>query len=240
VTNTAAALPDEFTPGLREIFPNALIYRMYGLTECKRVSYLEPELLDEKPGSVGRAIPGTEVYLLSVDGTPTPVGEIGVLHVRGPHVMRGYWNRPDLTDEMLKPGKLPDERVLCTHDLFRMDADGFLYFVSRTDEIIKTRGQKVSPVEVENALYKIPGVCEAAVVGTSDPMLGEAVVAYVVRTEGATLTEAEIRARSGALLESFMVPQRVVFRAELPKTESGKINKRALGSVPPKVTLSPI
>jgi long-chain acyl-CoA synthetase len=240
VTNTAAALPDEFLPGIHEIFPNALIYKMYGLTECKRVSYLEPELLDEKPGSVGRAIPGTEVYLLSVDGTPTPVGEIGVLHVRGPHVMRGYWNRPDLTAEMLKPGKLPDERVLCTHDLFRMDADGFLYFVSRTDEIIKTRGQKVSPAEVENALYKIPGVREAAVVGTSDPMLGEAIVAYVVRTQGETLTESEIRARCGALLESFMVPQRVVFCPDLPKTESGKINRRALRSVPPNVTLSPI
>lgn len=228
VTNTAAALPHEFVFGLREIFPNALIYAMYGLTECKRVSYLEPELLDQKPGSVGKAIPGTEVFLLSVDGTPTPAGETGVLHVRGPHVMRGYWNRPDLTNEMLKPGELPGERVLCTHDLFRMDPDGFLYFVGRTDEMIKTRGQKVSPVEIENALHKIPGVLQAAVVGSSDPVLGEAILAYVVRVDGANLTEADLRAQSSALLEGFMVPQRIVFCPELPKTASGKINKRAL------------
>ncbi|MGA9855666.1 MAG: class I adenylate-forming enzyme family protein, partial [Gammaproteobacteria bacterium] len=168
ITNTAAALPDEFTGGLREIFPNALIYKMYGLTECKRVSYLEPELIDAKPGSVGKAIPGTEVYLLSTDGKPVPPGDVGILYVRGPHVMAGYWNRPDLTDEMLKPGKLPGERALCTHDLFRMDDEGYLYFVGRTDDIIKTRGEKVSPVEVENALHRIPGVREAAVVGVPD------------------------------------------------------------------------
>ncbi len=228
VTNTAAALPEEFIGSLRQIFPNALIYAMYGLTECKRVSYLDPRLLDVKPRSVGKAIPGTEVYLLSPDGNPVPAGETGILYVRGPHVMAGYWNRPDLTEHMLKPGKLPGERVLCTHDLFRTDADGFLYFVGRTDDMIKTRGEKVSPVEVENALHRIPGVLEAAVVGVPDVLLGEAVRAYVVADPEAHLTPHAIRTRSATFLESFMVPNQIVFCKQLPRGANGKVNKLQL------------
>jgi len=230
LTNTAAALPEEFIGGLREIFPNALLYKMYGLTECKRVSYLEPELIDAKPGSVGKAIPGTEVYLLSSDGEPVPAGTPGILYVRGPHVMAGYWNRPDLTAQMLKPGKLPGERVLCTHDLFRMDQEGYLYFVGRTDDIIKTRGEKVSPVEVENALHRIPGVREAAVVGVPDPLLGEAVRAYVVADSG--LTAHSIRATSAKFLESYMVPTQVILCESLPRSANGKVNKRMLTDEP--------
>ncbi|HEY1890289.1 MAG TPA: AMP-binding protein [Steroidobacteraceae bacterium] len=228
LTNTAAVLPDDFTAGLREIFPNALIYRMYGLTECKRVSYLDPALLDSKPGSVGKAIPGTEVYLLSTEGKPVPPGEVGVLYVRGPHVMAGYWNRPDLTDEMLKPGKLPGERALCTHDLFRMDDEGYLYFVGRTDDIIKTRGEKVSPVEVENALHRIPGVREAAVVGVPDEILGQAIRAYVVADPSAGLTVQSLRTDSAAFLESYMVPTQVILCDSLPRNPNGKVDKRNL------------
>jgi acyl-CoA synthetase (AMP-forming)/AMP-acid ligase II len=230
VTNTAAALPDEFAGGLREIFPNALLYKMYGLTECKRVSYLEPELIDSKPGSVGKAIPGTEVYLLSAEGNPVPPGEAGILYVRGPHVMTGYWNRPDLTDEMLEPGKLPGERVLCTHDLFRMDEEGYLYFVGRTDDIIKSRGEKVSPIEVENALHRIPGVREAAVVGVPDPLLGQAIRAYVVADPSAGLTAQSLRADSAAFLDAYMVPTQVILCASLPRNPNGKVNKRLLAA----------
>jgi long-chain acyl-CoA synthetase len=228
VTNTAAALADEFVPSLREMFPNALIYTMYGLTECKRVSYLEPELIDARPGSVGKAIPGTEAYILTQSGSPAAPGETGMLYVRGPHVMAGYWNRPDLTEQMLKPGKLAGERVLCTQDLFRMDADGFLYFVGRTDDIIKARGQKVSPIEVERALQRIPGVREAAVIGVPDALLGEMVRAYVVVDSDAGLTEEEIRARSAQFLESHMVPAQVIFSDSLPRSENGKVQKRLL------------
>lgn len=228
VTNSAAALPMEFTGCLRQIFPNALIYAMYGLTECKRVSYLEPELLDAKPGSVGKAIPGTEVHLLAPTGEPVLTGEIGILHVRGPHVMAGYWNRPDLTEHMLKPGKLPGERVLCTHDLFRQDAEGFLYFVGRTDDIIKTRGEKVSPVEVENALHRIPGVLEATVVGIPDALLGEAIRAYVVTDPEARLSAHVLRTRSSAYLESYMLPSEIIFCKQLPRGPNGKVDKRML------------
>lgn len=230
VTNTAAALPDEFVPCLREIFPHALIFTMYGLTECKRVSYLDPALIDTKPGSVGKAIPGTEVELLSPDGKPVPAGEVGILHVRGPHVMAGYWNRPDLTDQVLKPGKLRGERVLCTQDLFRMDDEGFLYFVGRTDDIIKTRGEKVSPVEVENALHRIPGVREAAVVGVPDPLLGEAICAFLVADP--TLTAHAIRTSCAAFLEPYAVPGRVFFCDALPKGPTGKVDKPRLAHTP--------
>jgi len=230
ITNTAAALPDEFAGGLREVFPNALLYKMYGLTECKRVSYLDPELIDAKPGSVGKAIPGTEVYLLSPEGKPLPPGKVGILYVRGPHVMAGYWNRPDLTDEMLKPGKLPGERVLCTHDLFRMDDEGYLYFVGRSDDIIKTRGEKVSPVEVENALHRIPGVREAAVVGVPDEILGQAIRAYVVTDPAAGLTVQSLRTDSAAYLEPHMVPAQVILCDSLPRNPNGKVNKRLLAA----------
>ena len=211
---------------LREIFPHALIYKMYGLTECKRVSYLAPELAESKPGSVGKAIPGTEVYLLSADGQRTAPGETGTLYVRGPHVMRGYWNRPELSARMLKPGPLPGEMVLCTQDQFRMDAEGFLYFVGRSDDIIKTRGEKVSPKEVENALYALPGVQDAAVVGQSDPMLGQAIRAFLVLTEGTSYTSREVVQHCASRLESFMVPKFVTFVSSVPKTPSGKITKK--------------
>jgi amino acid adenylation domain-containing protein len=228
VTNTAAALPDEQALKLREIFPNALIYKMYGLTECKRVCYLEPELMDAKPGSVGKAIPGTEVFLRSPAGGPVPAGEAGILHVRGPHVMLGYWNRPDLSSQMLRQGPLPGERVLCTHDWFRMDEEGFLYFVGRSDDIIKTRGEKVSPVEVENVLHAIDGVREAAVVGVPDELLGEAIRAYVVLDPGASLSVGQIRAHCMRRLENFMVPQQIVLCADLPRTTTGKVSRKAL------------
>lgn len=228
VTNTAAALPSDYLPALKEIFPNALIYKMYGLTECKRVSYLEPELLDSKPTSVGKAIPGTEVFLRSPEGDTVPTGEPGILHVRGPHVMKGYWNNPEQTAKMLKEGPVPGEKILCAQDWFVMDDEGFLYFKGRSDDIIKTRGEKVSPVEVENALYSIDGIREAAVVGVPDPILGQAIKAFVALHPGVTLNEKEIRKICMTKMENFMVPAVIVILNELPKTTTGKIRKQGL------------
>ncbi|MEO7068144.1 MAG: class I adenylate-forming enzyme family protein [Rhodanobacter sp.] len=228
VTNTAAALADNSATRLREIFPNALIYKMYGLTECKRVSFLEPELAERKPGSVGKAIPGTEVYLLSANGQPTPTGKTGTLYVRGPHVMLGYWNQPEQSADMLRPGKLPGERVLCTQDQFRMDAEGFLYFVGRSDDIIKTRGEKVSPAEVENAMLSIDGIREVAVVGVADELLDQSILAHVVLEQDCVLSAGQIRAQCIKRLENFMVPQQIVLCTELPHTATGKVSKRAL------------
>jgi long-chain acyl-CoA synthetase len=228
VTNTAAALPATFHGEMRRIFPNALIFAMYGLTECKRVSYLEPELLERKPTSVGRAIPGTETMVLREDGTPVEPGETGVLYVRGPHVMAGYWRKPEQTAEMIVDGPLPGERMLCAQDHFTVDDDGFLYFVGRTDDIIKTRGEKVSPVEVENSLFDVDGVKEAAVVGVPDDVLGEAIRAFVVLDDGAALTEQDVIASCRTRLENFMVPREVVFLDALPTTATGKVRRKSL------------
>lgn len=228
-TNTAAALPANFVPYLHEIFPNALIYKMYGLTECKRATYLEPELVDKRPTSVGKAIPGTEVYLLSKGGEHVPTGEIGILYVRGPHVMSGYWKRPDLSEEMLKQGGLPGERVLCTQDWFRMDEEGFLYFVGRNDDIIKTRGEKVSPIEVENVLYKLQGVKEAAVIGVADDIFGQSIKAVLALDDHCGLNAKTIKKHCSSQLENFMVPKYIEIVTTMPKTTNGKIDKKLLG-----------
>lgn len=228
ITNTAAALPEEFISDLKLIFPNALIFKMYGLTECKRVCYLEPELNDLKPNSVGKAIPGTEVFLLTPEGHPVSQGEAGILHVRGPHVMAGYWNNEKLSKEMLKPGKIPGERILCAHDLFRMDEEGFLYFLGRNDDIIKTRGEKVSPIEVENAIYKMEGIKEVAVIGMPDVILGESIVAFVTTYDQVPISEKEIQRECMAQLEPFMIPQKIILLPEMPKSTNGKIDKKEL------------
>ena len=230
VTNTAAALPKSMLIPLRAIFPNALIFKMYGLTECKRTCYLEPELLDTHGDSVGKAIPGTEVFLLSPEGERMPPGSEGILHVRGPHLMLGYWKRPDQTAQMLKAGELPNERILCTHDWFRMDQDGFLYFVGRTDDIIKSRGEKVSPLEVEKVLLTIDGVDEAAVIGVDDDVLGQAVKAFVTLHAGCQLKEHELKKICMSRLENFMVPKFIDIIETMPKSPNGKIDKKWLKS----------
>ncbi len=228
VTNTGAALSVASIEAVRQTFPRARLFSMYGLTECKRVSYLPPEQLDARPSSVGVAIPGTEVWVGDENAEPLPAGEVGELFVRGPHVMQGYWNNPQATAERLRPGRWPWERVLATGDLFRTDAEGFLYFVGRTDDIIKSRGEKVAPREVEEALHSAPGVAAAAVVGSPDPLLGAAIVAFVEPAPGAELDAAALRRHVAGRLEDYMVPQRIELRETLPTTPNGKIDRRAL------------
>ena len=176
---------------------------------------------------MGIAIPGTEVWLEDGEGRRLGPGQIGELVVRGRHVMRGYWGDPQTTAARFRPGPLPGERVCHTNDLFVMDEEGFLYFVSRRDDIIKSRGEKVAPKEVENVLYGLDEVKEVAVIGVPDPIQGQAIKAFVV-VEGAALAEKDILRHCRAHLEDFMVPQYVEFRDGLPKTSSGKIKKTDL------------
>ena len=227
LTNTAAALPPAHITQLRERFPWTEVYSMYGLTETKRTLYLPPDQLDERPGSVGIAIPGTEVWIEDEDGKRLGPGQIGELVIRGRHVMRGYWGDAEATRERYRPGPIPGERICYSGDLFTMDEEGYLYFVSRKDDIIKSRGEKVSPKEVENVLYALEGVKEAAVIGVQDPIQGEAIKAFVVG-DGDKLSEARVLAHCRAHLEDLMVPKYVVVCSELPKTSSGKIKKTGL------------
>lgn len=228
LTNTAAALPVEHIKRLRDAFPWARLYSMYGLTECKRTLYLPPEELDRRPGSVGVAIPGTEVWIEDEAGNRLGPGEVGELVVRGSHVMQGYWNNPEATAKWYRPGRYPAERLLYTGDLFEMDEEGFLYFIARKDDVIKSRGEKVAPKEVESVLYRLPGVVEAAVIGVPDELLGQAVKAFIVCGDGHHLTEKDVLRHCAQHLEDFMMPKYVEFRDSLPKTSSGKIRASAL------------
>ncbi|HET9122591.1 MAG TPA: AMP-binding protein, partial [Acidiferrobacteraceae bacterium] len=228
VTNTGAALSRRHIQDIRTAFPQAQLFSMYGLTECKRVSYLPPEELDRRPDSIGRGMPNEEVYLVDEAGGRVPPGGTGELVVRGSHVMRGYWRKPRETEACLRPGPIPGERVLYSGDLFRSDPDGWLYFVGRRDDMIKSRGEKVSPREVEAVLYGLEGVLEAAVIGVPDPLLGQAVKAFVALRGGYSYTEREVLRHCVANLEAHMVPRSVAFVDSLPKTSTGKIAKRLL------------
>jgi len=228
ITNAAAALSEEHIRQLRGLFPQTALYSMYGLTECKRVTYLPPHQLEVRPTSVGRGMPNEEVWLVDELGRRLPNGSTGELVIRGSHVMRGYWEKPAETAERLKPGPIPGERVLYSGDIFRTDSEGYLYFVARKDDIIKSRGEKVSPREVENALHSLPGVLEAAVVGVPDAVLGQAVKAFVVIKSGQRYSDKDVIKHCLTKLENFMVPKYVEFVDSIPKTDTGKIKKTGL------------
>lgn len=228
ITNTAAALPPSTVQTIRRSFPNARLYSMYGLTECKRTTYMPPDQLDERPTSVGIAIPGTEVWIEDEDGNVLGPDEVGELMIQGAHVMQGYWNDPEMTAQRLRPGRWPWERVLASGDLFRKDDEGYLYFVGRRDDLIKSGGEKVVPREIEDVLHSATGVHDAVVIGMPDRLLGHAVHAHVSRSEGADLDEVTLRRYCAERLEDYKVPRRVFVHDELPRTNNGKLDRQAL------------
>jgi acyl-coenzyme A synthetase/AMP-(fatty) acid ligase len=168
------------------------------------------------------------VYVLGEGGERLPAGQIGELVVRGAHVMRGYWRAPELTAARYRPGPIPGETVLYTGDLFRQDADGYLYFVGRKDDIIKCRGEKVSPREVENAVSRLDGVAEAVVVGVPDEILGQAILLTAAPRVGSELSERTIRAHCARTLDDYMQPKHVRIVSELPRTDNGKVDRQRL------------
>lgn len=233
ITNTAAALPVPHIRRMRELFPNAMIFSMYGLTECKRVAFLDPKQIDRRPDSVGKAIPNEEVYIVDERGDRVGPHQVGELVVRGSNVMLGYWEMPEESAACLRPGRYPGERVLHTGDLFRMDEEGYLYFVGRKDDIIKSRGEKVSPREVESVIQGLSGIREVVVVGVPDAILGEAVRAFVTIEEGARLSTESILRYCAANLENTLMPRTVEIVAGLPRLPNGKVNKSELRKVRP-------
>jgi amino acid adenylation domain-containing protein len=242
ITNAAAALPTALVPPIGAAWPQARFFSMYGMTECKRISYLPPEELARRPASVGRGMPNQQHWLVDESGRRLGPGHVGELVVRGSHVMRGYWRRPEETAARLRPvgdsgGRLSGGSGLALHtgDLFRMDEAGYLYFVSRLDDIIKSRGEKVAPREVEEALHELPEVAACAVVGVPDAQLGEVVKAFVTLRPGTTLAARDIVRHCLARLESHMAPKFVDFVDALPTTESGKVRHATLRqqSTPP-------
>ena len=223
VTSAGAALPAEHLKRLASALPDAEIFAMYGLTECVRATFLPPGEIDRRPASIGRGMPGAVLELIDDTGAVIPGAGTGELVVRGPHVMAGYWEKPEETARIFLPGQ-----AVRSGDLLRRDTEGFLYFAGRRDELIKSRGERVSPKEVEDVLCALPGVAEAAVVGAPDPVLGAVVKAVIVRAPGAALTDREVTRFCAQRLEDFAVPRLIEFRTALPLGPTGKVDKQAL------------
>ncbi|MFC8569896.1 class I adenylate-forming enzyme family protein [Streptomyces sp. NPDC057245] len=224
-TNTGAALNAPLIASLRETFPGAAVAPMYGTTECKRITVLEPDGDLARPGSVGPALPGTEVLVLDDDGRPLPPGHTGELCVRGPHVMAGYWRAPEQTALRFRRARDGGGPVtLHTGDYGRLDEDGHVYFQGRKDDLFKRRGSRMSSVEIEAAVLDIDGVREAALLV---PEEDRDMVLFVVG-ERAGLTAEHVLSRLADRLEAAKVPDECRVLDALPLTPNGKTDRKEL------------
>ncbi|MCM8818853.1 MAG: AMP-binding protein [Candidatus Omnitrophica bacterium] len=221
----AAVFGAPFSPDVikrfNKVAPHAILLSGYGLTESAAPNVLPP-LDNVKFGSVGKPVPWVEVKIVDADGVEVPKGEVGEIIMKGWPITPGYYNQPELTNEVIKDG------WLYTGDLGKFDEDGYLYIVGRKKDVIIVGGLNVYATEVEGVIYKYPKVKEVAVVGVPDKIMGEVVKAVVVPKEGEEITEDEIKNFCRTHLASYKVPTIVEFRKELPKTGSGKIKKEVL------------
>ncbi len=233
--NTGGRMPGATLERLRELAPASLPYLMYGLTEAFRSTYLPPEEAARRPDSIGRAIPNADIRVLREDGTECEVGEAGELVHRGPLVAQGYWNRPDETAARFRPfpaalaagreGVPATELAVFSGDTVRRDAEGFLYFVGRRDEMIKTSGYRVSPTEVEEAVHASGLVREALALGVAHETLGQAI--HVVAVAAGGPDTPGLLAHCRASLPGYMVPAAVHWSdAPLPRNPNGKLDRQ--------------
>jgi acyl-CoA ligase (AMP-forming) (exosortase A-associated) len=234
LTNSGGRLPSSVTRRLREMFPAARIFLMYGLTEAFRSTYLDPDLVDAHPDSIGKAIPFAEIMIARDDGGLADPEETGELVHAGPLVAMGYWNDPERTALRFRPaphGSAYGGRAVWSGDKARCDGQGLHYFVGRDDAMIKTSGNRVSPTEVEEAAVASGMVAEAVALGVPDDRLGEA-IALIVRPEAAhgPESEAELRNHLKRELPNFMQPGSIVWRSEMPKSPNGKLDRELLKS----------
>jgi acyl-CoA ligase (AMP-forming) (exosortase A-associated) len=236
VANTGGHLPRAALDALRRALPDTRPFLMYGLTEAFRSTYLPPEEVDRRPDSIGKAIPNAEVMVVREDGSPCAPGEPGELVHRGSLVALGYWNDPDKTAQRFRPapgqppGQPLPEIAVWSGDTVRMDEDGFLYFIGRQDDMIKTSGYRISPTEVEEILYASGLVAEAAALGIPHPVLGQAVVAVVKPLREESFDIMAVLAHCKRHLPNFMVPLRIIPRAALPRNPNGKLDRRELAN----------
>ena len=235
LTNSGGRLPASVVRRMREMFPAAEIFLMYGLTEAFRSTYLDPALLDDHPDSIGTAIPFAEVVVARPDGSLAAPDEPGELVHSGPLVAKGYWNDPVRTAERFKPapeGSRYGGTAVWSGDQVRADAEGLLYFVARADAMIKTSGNRVSPTEVEEAAIASGFVAEAVALGVPDDRLGEAIALIARPTPPHEGREAEAQLRNylKRQLPNFMQPSSILWRDELPKSPNGKLDRERLKS----------
>jgi acyl-CoA synthetase (AMP-forming)/AMP-acid ligase II len=225
-----AALAPRVIEQIRGKLPQISFYSAYGMAEAACSLGLEPAQIDQRPTSVGKPTPGAQAWIVNEDGQRLGPNQIGELVVRGGHVRSGYWNDPAASAQRFRPGPLPGETVCFTGDMFRTDEEGYFYFVARSDEMIKSGAKKVAPQEIENALYSLDGVIEAAAIEIPDPVLGQAIKAFVVLDERThtSLTVQDVFRHCHQTLETYKVPRQIEIRDSLPKTPSGKIKKTGL------------
>jgi len=235
--NTGGRMPHQTLRALRALMPSARPFLMYGLTEAFRATYLPPEEVDRRPDSIGKAIPNAEILVLRPDGTPCEPDEPGELVQRGALVAQGYWNDAARTAERFRPlpgreaGLMLPEIAVFSGDTVRRDAEGFLYFIGRRDEMIKSSGYRISPTEVEEVLYATQLVGECAAFGVPHPALGEAVIVVATPRAGDALDEGRILALCRQRLPAYMVPARIGARnGPLPRNSNGKIDRKAIAA----------
>ncbi len=223
VTQAGGAMAPELQRRLMAALPGKRIFIMYGATEASaRLSYLPPEELPRKVGSIGKAIPGVQIEVLRDDGSRADDGEVGELVARGPNIMEGYWNAPEETAAVL------DEHGYHTGDLGKRDEEGYLYVVGRKREMIKSGAHRISPKEIEEALLENSSIHEAAVVGAEDEMLGEAIVAFVTLRPGHEEEAEGIIEWCRGRMPQYKVPHSLEVRRDFPRNASGKVDKLAL------------
>jgi acyl-CoA ligase (AMP-forming) (exosortase A-associated) len=229
--NTGGRMPLNTLQRLRSLFPDALPFLMYGLTEAFRSTYLDPDQVDVRPDSIGKAIPDAEILVVGPDGMLAGPGEEGELVHRGPLVAQGYWNDPERTAERFRPvpGAHPQwrqpELAVWSGDTVRFDEEGFLYFVGRSDEMIKTSGYRVSPTEVEEVAYDSGLVRDAVALGLPDERLGARIALVVTPAESGPFDVDGLRSILRRTLPAFMVPTEIVVAAELPRSPNGKFDR---------------
>ena len=239
--NTGGRMPREILAALRRHLPKAKPYLMYGLTEAFRSTYLPPEEIDRRPDSIGKAIPNAEILVLREDGSPCGPDEPGELVHRGPLVGLGYWNDAEKTAERYKPlptrdfgprnGLMLPEIVVFSGDTVRRDAEGFLYFIGRRDEMIKTSGYRVSPTEIEEIIYATRLIGECAAFGVDDERLGQRVQVVVTPASTGEPDIDTLIAECRARMPAYMIPaQIVVHPAPLPRNPNGKIDRKAIAA----------
>ena len=220
LTQAGGAMPGKLVRRLRDALPHVRLFLMYGQTEAtSRLTYLPPEHVDERTGSVGRALRDVEIRICRDDGSWASPGETGEVCARGPNVMLGYWNNPEATAAVLREGWLH------TGDLGHLDAEGYLYLDGRRSDMIKTGAHRVNPADVEEAISELPWVIEAAVVGIDDDVLGQVIKAFVVVAQEQPRGADRIRAHCRARLAPYKVPKQVEFIGALPRTASGKVRR---------------
>ncbi len=220
LTQAGGAMAPATADRVRAVLPHARLFLMYGQTEAtSRISWLPPERLDEKRGSVGIPVQDTQWRILCEDGHPASTGEDGEVCVRGPGIMQGYWNNPAATATVLRDGWLH------TGDLGHVDADGYLFLQGRRSDMIKTGAHRVHPTDVEEVIAELPGIREAAVVGVDDATLGQVIKAFVVADDLGPRAEDRIKAHCRARLAAYKIPRHITFVEALPRTASGKVRR---------------